>query len=60
MSQVSYEQVSALMDHVDEMTPWEYDFVMHMADFEEKGNLFSPERQATIDKLHMKYCNTPP
>lgn len=52
----AYGQVSALMDRLEDMTDWEYDFVMNVANYEEAGNLFSADQMAKITELHQRYC----
>lgn len=52
-----YEMVSELVDHLDDMNDWEYDFVNNLAEYEEQGRLFTTVQKAKIDELYTRYCN---
>lgn len=51
-----YEKVCELMDHVDDMNPKDYDFIMNLADYEERGRLFSEKQAEWVLDLHRRFC----
>ena len=50
-----YEIVAKLVDEVDEMNDWEYDFVNNVAEYEEKGWLFSDAQKEKILQIEREY-----
>ena len=51
-----YEKVSELMDHVEDMAPKDYDFILSLADYEEQGRLISEKQAEWVLDLHRKFC----
>ena len=55
-TQYLYQQVKELMDHVDDMNPKDYDFIMGLADYEEAGRLISEKQAEWVEDLYRKFC----
>lgn len=52
-----YERVAELVDELENMTEWENQFVMDVAEYEEKGRLFSHAQVLKIEELYERYCS---
>lgn len=55
-TQELYKQVNELMDHVDDMAPKDYDFILGLAEYEERGRLFSEKQIPWIEDLYRRFC----
>jgi hypothetical protein len=51
-----YKQVNELMDHVDDMAPKDYDFILSLAEYEEQGRLITEKQAPWIEDLHRRFC----
>lgn len=50
------KKLVALVESEDEFDDWEYDFLGHMVDKFEKGENFSDNQIAIINRMFEKYC----
>lgn len=44
------------MDHVDDMAPKDYDFILSLAEYEEQGRLITEKQAPWIEDLHRRFC----
>jgi hypothetical protein len=54
-----YEKIGDLLedDVLADMTQWEYDFVMSLADYEDKRRALTPLQMEKVEELHSEYCS---
>lgn len=50
------QKLSELVDHEDEFSEWEDDFLGHMVDMFEKGQNFTDAQIEQVNKMYEKYC----
>ena len=47
--------VAELVDELENLNDWENDFILGLAEYEERGRLFSKAQQEKIEELYTRY-----